>query len=234
MLENWDFFEMILRATGAFLVLLIMTRFMGRKQLSQLTFFNYITGIALGSIAANIASETNVHYLNGITSLLWWAILTILVGYIGLKSSTARVAIDGQPVTVIKQGKILENELGKLRLNIDDLGILLREQKIFSMMDVENAVFEPNGKLSVMLKEEKQPVTKKDQNIFTVKPIYIPMELISDGKIVEKNLKEAGISLEWLKNQLSISGLGLKDVFYVELQKDGSLYIDKRIDNIRE
>ena len=234
MLGNWDFFEMILRATGAFLVLLIMTRLMGRKQLSQLTFFNYITGIALGSIAANIASETNVHYLNGITSLLWWAILTLLVGYIGLKSSTARVVVDGQPVTVIKQGNILEEELGKLRLNIDDLSMLLREQKIFSVMDVENAVFEPNGKLSVMLKEDQQPVTKKDQNIFTVQPIYIPMELVSDGNIVEKNLKEAGISVDWLKNQLSILGLSLQDVFYVELQKDGTLYVDKRNDNMRE
>ncbi len=234
MLENWDFWEMILRASGAFFVLLLMTRLMGRKQLGQLTFFNYITGIALGSIAANIASETNVHYLNGITSLLWWTILTILVGYLSLKFSTARVAIDGQPVTVIKQGNILENELGKLRLNMDDLGMLLREQKVFSVMDVENAVFEPNGKLSVMIKEEKQPVTKKDQNIFTVKPMYIPMELISDGNIVEKNLKEAGVSLEWLKNQLHISGLDVKDVFYVELQKDGTLYIDKRNDNMKE
>src|SRR5699024_4215712 len=95
MLENWDFFEMILRTTGAFLMLLIMTRFMGRKQLSQLTFFNYITGIALGSIAANIAIKTNVHYLDGMTSILWWSLLTILVGYIGLKFSTARVAFDG-------------------------------------------------------------------------------------------------------------------------------------------
>lgn len=234
MIGNWDFFEMIFRATGAFVVLLIMTRIMGRKQLSQLTFFNYITGIALGSIAANIASETNVHYLNGITSLIWWAILTILVGYLGLKSSKARIAIDGQPVMVIKQGKILEDKLGKLRLNMDDLSMLLREQKVFSVKDVENAVFEPNGKLSIMLKEDKQPVTKKDQKIFTVKPMYIPMELISDGKVVEKNLKEAGISLEWLKKQLSLMDLSIEDVFYVELQKDGTLYVDKREDKLKE
>lgn len=233
MFENWSFFEMILRTTGSFIVLLIMTRLMGRKQLSQLTFFNYITGIALGSIAANIAIDTNAHYINGMTSLLWWAILTILVGYIGLKSSTARVVIDGQPVIVIKQGKILEGELGKLRLNIDDLTKLLREQQVFAVEDVENATFESNGKLSIMLKEEKQPVTKKDQNIFTVKPTYIPMELISDGKVVNKNLKEANISVEWLKNQLSSLGLSLDDIFYVELQKDGTLYVDKRNDNMR-
>lgn len=232
MFENWDFLEMILRATGAFIVLLIMTRLMGRKQLSQLTFFNYITGIALGTIAASMASETNVNYLNGLTSLIWWSFLTILVGYIGLKSSKARVIMDGQPAVVIKQGKVLENELGKLRLDMDDLTMLLREQKIFSIKDVENAVFESNGKLSIMLKEEKKPVTKQDQNIFTVKPKYIPMELIVDGKIVEKNLKEAGVSLDWITNQLSSQNLNLEEVFYVELQKDGTLYVDKRSDNL--
>ena len=234
MVENWDFLEMVFRTLGAFIVLLIMTRLMGRKQLSQLTFFNYITGIALGSIAANIVSQTNIHYLNGLTSLLSWAVLTILVGYIGLKSSPARVAVDGQPVVVIKQGKILEGELRKLRLNIDDLSMLLREQKVFTVKDVENAVFEPNGKLSIMLKEEQQPVTKKDQNILTVTPSYIPMELVSDGKVVEKNFLEAGVSLEWLDKQLSFLDLNLEDTFYVELQKDGTLYVDKREDNIRE
>lgn len=234
MVENWDFLEMVFRTLGAFIVLLIMTRLMGRKQLSQLTFFNYITGIALGSVAANIASQTNIHYLNGLTSLLSWAVLTILVGYIGLKSSPARVAVDGQPVVVIKQGKILEGELRKLRLNIDDLSMLLREQKVFTVKDVENAVFEPNGKLSIMLKEEQQPVTKKDQNILTVTPSYIPMELVSDGKVVEKNFLEAGVSLEWLDKQLSFLDLNLEDTFYVELQKDGTLYVDKREDNIRE
>src|SRR5690625_1066171 len=234
MLENWDFFEMILRSTGAFTVLLIMTRLMGRKQLSQLTFFNYITGIAIGSIAANMASETNVHYLNGLTSLIWWSILTILVGYIGLKFARVRVVTDGQPIVVIKEGKILENTLGKLRLNMDDLAALLRQQKVFSVKDVENAIFEPNGKLSIMLKEEQKPLTKQDQNIFTIKPMYIPMDLIADGKVIEKNLKESGVSIDWLNKQLNSLNLNLTDVFYVELQKDGTLYVDKRSDDLNE
>lgn len=234
MLENWDFLEMISRATGAFVVLLIMTRLMGRKQLSQLTFFNYITGIALGSIAANIAGGTTVHFLNGLTGLIWWVILVLFADYLSLKSPILRIAIDGQPVTVIKEGKIFENELRKLRLDIDDLTMLLREQMIFSMQDVESAVFESNGKLSIMLKEDKQPVTKKDQNIVTVRPRYIPMELISDGQIVEDNFKEAGVSIGWLKGQLGLMDLTIEDVFYVELQKDGTLYVDKRKDNLQE
>jgi uncharacterized membrane protein YcaP (DUF421 family) len=145
MFGQWDFFEMILRATLSFLVLLVMTRLMGRKQISQLTFFNYVTGIALGSIAADIAGESETPFLNGATSLVWWSILTILTGYIGLKFSKVRVLIDGQPVIVIKQGKILENQLRKLRLNMDDLSMLLREKDIFSVQDVANASFDPMG-----------------------------------------------------------------------------------------
>lgn len=104
---------MILRATLSFIVLLLMTRLMGRKQLSQLTFFNYITGIALGSIAGDIASESETPFLNGLVSLIWWSLLTILTAYIGMKSRAARTVIDGQPVVIIKKGRILENELKK-------------------------------------------------------------------------------------------------------------------------
>jgi uncharacterized membrane protein YcaP (DUF421 family) len=229
-----DFFEMILRATASFIVLLILTRLLGRKQLSQLTFFNYITGITIGSIAADIGGESETPFFNGLTSLIWWSFLTLLVSYLGLKFSRIRVLTDGQPVIVIKEGKILEEKLKKLRLNMDDLSMLLREQDVFSVQEVYHAVFEPNGKLSIILNPENQPITKKDQNIFTVKPTYIPMELVVDGIVIEKNLKESGISLEWLKNQLMNFKVNLQDVFYLELQKDGSLYIDKRSDKIRE
>lgn len=227
MFGELDFFEMILRATLSFIVLLLMTRLMGRKQLSQLTFFNYITGIALGSIAGDIASESETPFLNGLVSLIWWSLLTILTAYIGMKSRAARTVIDGQPVVIIKKGRILENELKKAQINMDDLTMLLREQQVFSVKDVENAIFESNGQLSIMLKEDVQPVTKKDQKIFTIQPMYIPMELVVEGEIIEKNLKEAGITSNWLKSQLKSQNLQLSEIFYVELQQDGSLFIDK-------
>lgn len=229
-LEDWNFVEMIMRTTITFFVLLLMTRLMGGKQLSQLTFFNYITGIALGSIAAKFTSNVETNFLNGMTSLLWWSLLTLLIGYITMQSTRARRTIDGGPIIVIKQGKILEHKLKKIRLSIDDLSMLLREQQVFSYADVEMAVFESNGKLSIMLKEENLPVTKKDQQIRTIKPKYIPTALISDGKIIEQNLREAGLTHEWLQSQLSLLHTNLTDVFYLELQKDGSLYMDKRDD----
>lgn len=145
-----DFWEMILRSTVSFFVLLALARILGKKQLSHLTFFNYVTGITIGSIAADIAGESESHFFNGLIGLIWWSILTILVGYIGLKSSTARILFDGQPTIVIKVGKILKEALQGTRLNLDDLSMMLRERDIFSIQDVHNAILEPNGKLSVL------------------------------------------------------------------------------------
>nr|WP_245975436.1 DUF421 domain-containing protein [Oceanobacillus chungangensis] len=202
--------------------------------MSQLTFFHYITGITIGSIAGEIAGKSHTTMLNGLTSIIWWSLLTILISYFGLKFSKVRVITDGEPVIIIKEGKILERELKKLHLNMDDLSMLLREKDVFSTTEVYHAVFEPNGKLSILLKQDYLPLTKKDLHVFTFKPKYIPMELIVDGKVVEKNLREAGITEEWLDKQLILSGFNLEDIFYVELQQDGSLYIDKRDDNQKE
>lgn len=229
-----DFVEMIFRASASFAVLLILTRLLGRKQLSQLTFFNYITGITIGSMAAEMAVQSEASFFNGLIGLVWWSFLSLLVAYLGLKFSKVRVVTDGEPVIIIKEGKILEEKLKKLHLNMDDLSMLLREKDVFSVQEVDTAIFEPDGKLSLILKPENQPVTKKDQHIFTVKPTYIPMELVVDGQVVDKNLKESGVSLDWLENQLKTLKVNLQDVFYIELQKDGTLYIDKRADQVRE
>ncbi|WP_077325833.1 DUF421 domain-containing protein [Virgibacillus siamensis] len=233
MFENLDIAEMLVRTTVTFLILLLLTRLMGRKQLSQLTFFNYITGITIGSIAADLTSEASTPFFNGLTSLIWWAFLTILIGYIGLKQSKIRVITDGQPVIVIKNGKILENELKHMRLNMDDLIMLLREQNVLSPQDVDYATLEPNGKLAVILKTENQPATKQDTNSITVQPTYIPTKLVSDGHLIEKNVKNAGITKEWLKQQLQAMNIALEDVFYVEMKKDGTLFVDKRNDNMK-
>ncbi|WP_306471866.1 DUF421 domain-containing protein [Bacillus sp. AFS015802] len=160
--------------------------------------------------------------------------LTFLVAYFGLKSPKLRVFIDGQPVIVIKDGKILEDTLGKHHLNMDDLSMLLREKNVFSINEVDTAIFEPDGKLTVSLKSGNRPLTKKDVNIISGKPTYIPTELVVDGNILYQNLKEVGITEEWLRNQLNYFQVKIQDVFYVELQEDGTIYIDQRSDRLKE
>jgi uncharacterized membrane protein YcaP (DUF421 family) len=225
------FIEVIGRVIISFSVLLLMTRIMGKKQVSQLTYFNYITGITIGAVAASITIDRSIDMSDGFVSMVCWSLLTVLVSYINLKSPKARILLDGQPTIVIKNGKILEETLAGLRLNMDDLSMLLREKNIFSTQEVDYAVLEPDGQLSVLKKVDQQNVTKKDLKVEAVKPLYVPTEIIVDSKVITRNLEELDLSQSWLEKQLHQSGVSLQTVFYAEIQSDGTLYIDKRQDN---
>ena len=222
-----DFWEMIFRTTGAFVALLVLARILGKKQLSQLTFFHYITGITFGSIAAEMAGQSDVKFLNGLTSLIWWAVLTLFASYIALKSSIIRVVLDDQPAIVVKEGAIMENALKKERLHVNDLMMMLREQSIFTLQDVNYAILETNGELSVLKKVAQQEATKQDVKASTSTPKYLPTELISDGKIMKKNLTELSLTEEWLMKELRKQGIESADqVFLAQIQDDGSLFVE--------
>jgi uncharacterized membrane protein YcaP (DUF421 family) len=230
--EDYSFWEMIVRTTVTFSVLLLLARILGKEQLSQLTFFNYITGITIGSISGEIVAHDDTHYLNAVTSLIWWSLLTILVSYISLKSSRAKALLDDKPMIIIKNGKILEGNLKKSRLPLGDLNMLLRIQGIFSVKDVHFAVLETNGELSVFKKVAQQSATKQDVKAQIVVPKYMPTTIIADGKIIEKNLPDQGLTEEWVIKQLKNHGVNsVQQVFYAEIESDGTIYMDLREDN---
>lgn len=221
--------KLLLKTTLIFIVLLTMARMLGNKQMSHLTFFNYITGITIGSIAANMISEGNSQYIDDFAGLIWWCILSGLTGYISLKSGKIRAIIDGQPVILIKRGKIMHDSLSSNHINMDDLSMLLRAKDVFSIKEVEYAILEPDGRISVMKKQPKQHVTKEDMKIQVQKAKYMPSEIISDGKVIRHNLIEFNLSDEWLQNELKKNNVSsVKDVFYAEIQEDGTLFIQEK------
>jgi uncharacterized membrane protein YcaP (DUF421 family) len=228
-LESTNIFILLFRITSIFMVLLILTRILGKNQMSHLTFFNYITGITIGSIAANMVHETDQPFMDDFISLTWWCVLTFLVGFISLKSGKLRQIIDGQPTILIKKGKIMRDSLKSNRVNMDDLSMLLRKQNIFSITEVEYAILEPNGNLSIMKKPQHQQITKSDMNIYRPSLNHIPSEIIVDGKIIYDNLKELNLNENWLNDELKKQNINsLKEIFYAEIQEDGSLFIDKK------
>ena len=163
-----------------------------------------------------------------VLKLLFINSFIFIIEYVSLKSGKIRNILDGEPTIVIKKGLIQKDSLKKMRLNIDDLTMLLRTNNVFSILDVEYAILEPNGDLSVLNKEAKQLVTKKDMNIELNTEKHIPSEIIVDGKIVYKNLEELGKTKEWINNELKNNKIdSIKDVFYAELQENGQLYIQK-------
>ncbi|MGN7386993.1 YetF domain-containing protein [Sporosarcina sp. SAFN-015] len=231
-LESMHFWEMVSRTTFAFITLMILARLMGKKQISQLTFFHYVTGITIGSIAADIAAQSETPFLNGAVGLIWWALLTVFVNYLTMKSKKARKLFDDSPTIVIHRGKISEQGMKKARLTLNDLNMMLREQSIFTVTDVNYAILETNGQLSVMKKASQEAATRKDVKAPGQEPKYIPTEIISDGNLIKENLTELNLTEEWVYEQLKKNGIGkVEQVYYAEITGDGSLHIDMRTED---
>ena len=228
--------ELSLRLILSFVVLLTFTRLMGRKEISQMTFFNFVSAIALGTLGASLAVDSTLSVRNGLIALAGWSLFTILMGYWDLKSKSFRNLVEGTPRVVVRKGEVLEGELRKLRLDIDALNVLLRKKNVFSIADVDYAIMETDGTLSVMKKEGKQAVTKSDRlnpSFTTSHVIPIPTALIEDGKIIDKNIEALPIDVQWLNQQLNTKGIhSLSDVFYAEMQKDGTLHVDRYDDTV--
>lgn len=225
--------ELLLRIAIGFIVLLSMARWAGRKEISQMTFFNLVSAIAFGSIAASLVVNSAVSIVNGVIALVGWAAFTVLTDQIHLKSKKARKLLVGNPVIVINKGEIMEGALRQTRLDADSLQARLREKNIFSLSDVDYAIFETDGKLSVLKKEGKQTVTKSDMKIAKTSSDFVPLstELVSDGIVNVQNLAKMNKDQLWLNQQLQQAGIqSAEDVFYAEVQPDGKLYIDKRED----
>ncbi|MDQ0231642.1 uncharacterized membrane protein YcaP (DUF421 family) [Metabacillus malikii] len=137
--------ELMLRVAIGFFVLFTLARIMGRKEISQMTFFNFVSAIAIGSITANLVVSRNLSIRNGVLALVGWAAFTLIMDVIDIKSKRARIITTGDPIIVIKEGKIVERALKKSRLDLDALNTMLRQKNIFAVADVDYAIFETNG-----------------------------------------------------------------------------------------
>jgi len=222
----WD---TVIRTLVGFAVLLLLTRLAGKKQIGQMTVFTYITGIALGNMAGDMIIHKDVEIMDGVIGMTLWSVLIFLMEYLSLNLPGVRVLLDGEPVLVIKKGVVQAKELKKMRLNMDDLTMLLREKDVFSIREVQYAILEPHGELSVVKKAVKQQASKEDLNLQPQEPAYLPGEIITDGKVIARNLREFGKSEEWLRQQLSGQGISSeKDVLYAELEEDGTLFVQTR------
>lgn len=219
----------VIRGTVAFFVLLILARVMGKKQISNLTFFDYIIGISIGSIAASFTTDLQVEASVHFAGLITWALWEVLLGTVALHSRRFRKVLDGEPTVVVHNGKILENALERMNYTIDDLRMQLRQKDAFSFAEVEFAILEPDGSLSVLKKAQHQAVTPQDMGIETQYK-GVAVELIIDGHVVESNLRQLNLSRKWLDEQLRQRNVPLSQVYYAEIDTSGQLYIDLRND----
>jgi uncharacterized membrane protein YcaP (DUF421 family) len=213
---------------GIYFVTLILSRFLGRKLVSQMTFFDYIVGIMIGSAAVNATTFEDNPPLFAFVMLVVICLLTLFIDMVHMKSMSLRKLIDSTPVVIIEKGKLNDLNMKKLRLTIDDLTMMLREKNFFIISDVENAVLEPNGQLSIQAKAEKQPLTPSDIHLI---PVYkgLTRDIIMDGKLQINNLAYIGKDEHWLKKQLVGYGVhDINDVFYAGLDSSGNFFVSKK------
>jgi uncharacterized membrane protein YcaP (DUF421 family) len=203
---------------------------MGKQQMAQLTFFDYIVGITIGSIAATLSVQVNENTISTFTGMATWTILAIVLAFIGMHNVKLRKVIDGQATVVIQNGKILEDNLKTIRIPIDELISELRSQSVFNIVDVEFALFEPSGKLSIQKKSDKQPLTPSDMNI-AVQYDGLPSNLIMDGVLQTDTLNSLNLSKAWLYGQLEKQNLhDVTDISLAQLDTKGKLYVDLKGD----
>jgi uncharacterized membrane protein YcaP (DUF421 family) len=217
--------EIAVRSLSAVFILFVLTRILGKRQISQLTFFEYITGITLGELAGFISTDLEAHYMYGLTAMLVWFLVPLSLELLTLKSMRLRKWLDGKNTVFIKEGKVQENNLKKERYTSDELMEQLRKKNVFNLADVEFAVLEASGDLSVLLKRENQPLTPKHLGI-TAAPEREAHEIIIDGKVMNEALAESGLSRAWLDAELEKIGVTQQNVFIGQVDSYGSLYVD--------
>ncbi|OKP94854.1 DUF421 domain-containing protein [Paenibacillus sp. P46E] len=226
-----EWLEVIWRTVFAVVVLFFLTKLLGKRQVSQLSFFEYITGITVGSIAAYISLDTDKTWHLGIIALIVWVAFSLGIEFLQVKSKKARDFIDFKSTVLIKDGKILEDNMKKERLTTDELLEELRKKDVFKVADVEFAIMESDGAINVLLTRENQPLTPKHLGV-KVAPEQETQAVIMDGKIMDEPLDTLGLTRGWLQGELEKLNLTAENVFLGQVDSYGELTVDLYTDNV--
>ena len=229
-METWV--QVLIKSVLIFALLLMAVRFMGKRSIARITPFHMVSYIVIAVLTALVSANIIVNPVLGLIPLGVWVIGTIVLEYLALKSKAVHDLIYGKEAVLIKHGRIMEQNLLKARLTGDELLRALRTKNAFSLADVEFAVLETTGDISVFMKSEKNPVTVSDLEI-KVSPFTEPQTVILDGNILNEPLASLGHNRDWLEIQLEKLGVSLDNVFVAQVDSSGELYVDLFDDSIQ-
>lgn len=222
-----DMLKVLILSVASFAVLFVLTKLMGYRQISEMSFFDYVVGITIGSVAAEMATNIDTQWWRGVIAMAVYALFEILLPWISRKSVRARSFISGKPVVLIKNGQIDKNALKKAHLDINDLLSSARGQGYFSLADIDGAIMETSGKVSFLPTPQMRQLNPKD---FNFSPMHTGLctNLVLDGKIMYSNLKETGIDERKLNKILADRQVRLKDVLLLTVNEAGQTEIYKK------
>ncbi len=218
--------KVILTSILSAVALFIIAKLLGHKQMSQLDIFDYITGITIGSIAAELATELE-NPLNPLVAMVVYGAITVLLTLITSKLPRTRKFINGTPTIVLNNGKLYRENMKKAKLDLSEFMVLCRQEGYFNLDDIQTAIFEYNGRLTVLPKSSKRPLNPTDMNVM-VSPEQISTEVVMDGRILGENLKRMGLDTNWLEKQLKAQGIkNAKEVFLAVCDSNNQLTVYK-------
>lgn len=195
-----SFFVLCLTSLGSFGSLFLVAKLIGHKQISQLDFFDYITGITIGSIAAELATELEEPW-KPLTAMVIYGGITLLLSIISYKFPRTRKYLNGTPTILMDHGKLYPENLKKAKLDLSEFMVMCRQQGYFDLTTIQTAVFEYNGTLTILPVSSQRPATPNDMDLEPEQELLFT-ELIMDGRILEDNLKRMGLDRTWLNKQL--------------------------------
>ena len=213
-----DFIYVILTSVLSVVSLFVIAKIMGHKQIAQLDFFDYISGITIGSIAAELATDLESPW-KFVIALTVYGGASVILNKLTHKFPKTRKYINGTPTILFNGGKLYRENLKKANLDLSEFMLLCREQGYFDLEEISTIVFEHNGKLSVLPRSANRPVTPKDMNL-SVKEAHIGTEVILDGRVMGENLNRIGRNEKWLSKRLKAEGYKSPDEIFLGIYRD--------------
>lgn len=210
-----NFLRLCLTAVLSFVTLFLTAKYMGHKQISQLDFFDYIAGITIGSIAAEMATELEEPWKPFVAMIIYGG-ATLLLSIISIKFPRIRKYLNGTPTILMDNGKLYRENLKKAKLDLSEFMVMCRQQGYFDLTNIQTAIFEYNGKLTILPQSAQRPLTPNDMNLAPSQDMIFT-EIIMDGRILDDNLKRMGLNTKWLENQLKQNHIRSADDIFLAL-----------------
>ena len=227
-----DILKIIVLSSSSFIVLFILTKLMGNREMAQLSMFDYIISITIGSIAAEMSTALDDNFTEPLIAMIIYAIGAIVVSWIALHSIKARRFISGTSLILYDNGKIYSKNLKKSKMDLNEFLMQCRTNGYFNLSDIQTAILESNGKLSFIPNVLKRPATPEDLNL-NPKQDFLVTNVIIDGKVIEENLKNTGNNLKWLHDNLEKQNAGrLQDILLATCDRDNNLSVYKKISSL--
>ncbi|SHR52603.1 Protein of uncharacterised function (DUF421) [Mycobacteroides abscessus subsp. abscessus] len=217
--------QMLVELVGGYVFLFIIVKVLGKTQISQITPFDFISALVLGEFVGSAVFDPEINLLKILFGITVWGLLIYITEFTTQKSLRLRLFLEGKPSFIIHEGKLDWKELKRNHLDINQLQQLLRSKDVFSLRDVEYAILEPNGSISILKKQEADKPTYKDLNLKISKRM-VPLTIISDGEVIMEHLEESGMDYKGLIKRLNEKNISsVKEVAYAEWESDKDLFL---------